>query len=275
MLCAAGCASPDASPDTASMPDDTTRAEAFTPTSAADSLALQVYRAHGGNAWAEAPYLRFDFAIEQGAEEAVVARHLWNRTTGQYRVEWSNEGSDWVALLDLHSEGEQPVGRVFENGEERTGSAAETPLQQAYQRYINDTYWLLAPLKVLDPGVNRMMGEAAVVADSTLGMDAQVLHLTFGDVGLTPGDRYWMHVDPETHRVAGWAFHLQNMPDDAQRRAFDWTNEMAFEHEAGTIHLQARKQSTGGGMAITMPTLRLPQTVDRTLFTSGTPNQLQ
>ena len=271
MLCATGCASPE-SP---SSPEAPSAAEQFNPESRADSLALQVYKAHGGAAWAQAPYLRFDFAVEQGQEEAVVARHLWNRSTGQYRVEWTNDGSDWVALLDLHSSEEPPAGRAFENGQEVAGSEANAPLQQAYQRYINDTYWLLAPLKVLDPGVNRSIQDAEVVADSTLGGDARTLHLTFGDVGLTPGDRYWMHVDPATNRIAGWAFHLQSMPDDAEPRAFDWTDEMTFERDAQTVHLHARKQSVAGNMAITMPTLRLPETVDRTLFENGTPNQLQ
>lgn len=271
MLCATGCSSPEA-PSSPSAPSS---AEQFTPESEADSLALQVHQAHGGAAWAQAPYLRFDFAVEQGQEEAVVARHLWNRTTGQYRVEWTNEGSDWVALLDLHSSGEPPVGRVFEEGQEVAGSDANAPLQQAYQRYINDTYWLLAPLKLLDPGVNRSMEDAEVVADSTLGTDATVLHLTFGDVGLTPGDQYWVHIDPATNRVEGWAFHLQNMPEEAEPRAFDWTAETTFERDAGTVYLHTRKQSASGNMAITMPTLRLPNTANQALFEDGAPNQLQ
>ncbi|MFO8233523.1 MAG: hypothetical protein R6U20_12780 [Longimonas sp.] len=272
VLCAAGCTSPNSSDSDPASGDSSSVAEQFEPTSSADSLALRVYEAHGGSAWEQAPYVRFDFAVEQGDEEAVVARHLWNRTTGQYRVEWTNEDTDWVALLDLHSDEEPPVGQVFEEGQEVVGSAAEEPLQQAYQRYINDTYWLLAPLKVLDSGVNRSLETTEAFGEEN---EDDVLHLTFGDVGLTPGDRYWMRIDSETNRVAGWAFHLENMPEDADPRTFDWMDETTFEHDAGTIYLYARKQSADGDMAITMPTLRLPDTVDDALFEQGNPNQLQ
>ena len=272
-LCAAGCTNSDTPSSSSQESEDTTSAaEQFEAKSAADSLALRVYEAHGNSAWEQAPYLRFDFAVEQGEEESVVARHLWNRTTGQYRVEWSDEDTDWVVLLDLHSDEEPPVGQVFEAGQEVVGSAAEEPLQRAYQRYINDTYWLLAPLKVLDPGVNRSLEETDAFGEEN---DDEMLHLTFGDVGLTPGDRYWLRIDPETNRVQGWAFHLENMPEDADPRVFDWTEEMTFEHDAGTIYLHARKQSADGNMAITMPTLRLPDTADAALFEEGTPNQLQ
>lgn len=276
-LCAAGCTNSDApSSEADGEAPSSSVAEQFEATSAADSLALRVYEAHGGAAWEQAPYLRFDFAVEQGEEEVVVARHLWNRTTGQYRVEWSEEDTDWVALLNLHSDEEPPVGQVFEDGQEVVGDAAEEPLEQAYQRYINDTYWLLAPLKVLDPGVNRSLGEAdAFGDDADISDDAAVLDLTFGDVGLTPGDRYWLHIDPDTDRVQGWAFHLENMPEDAEPRAFEWKEEASFEHDLGSIYLHTRKQSTDGDMAITMPTLRLPDTVNDALFERGEPNQLQ
>lgn len=265
MLFAAGCTADPASDST----DATTLAERFTPESAGDSLALRVYEAHGGAAWERAPYLRFDFAVEQGEQENVVAQHLWNRETGAYRVEWSRNGTDWVALLDLHSDDEPPVGTVFEDGQEVAGTAAEEPLQQAYQRYINDTYWLLAPLKVLDPGVNRTYDAEASTSDR------EVLHLTFGDVGLTPDDQYWLHIDPETNRITGWAFHLGNMPDDAERRAFDWVHEVPFETDAGTVYLHTRKESTEDAVAITMPTLALLETSDASLFEAGTPAQLQ
>lgn len=263
MLFAAGC--------NAESPTDTSPASetAFVPASPADSLALRLYEAHGGEAWEAAPYLRFDFAVEQGEQQRVVARHLWNRTAGTYRVEWTNSETDWVALLDLHSDDDPPVGQVFQDGEEVVGEAADEALQQAYQRYINDTYWLLAPLKVLDEGVQRTYDADA----STAGRE--VLHLSFGDVGLTPGDQYWLHVDSETGRLVEWAFHLESMPEDAERRRFIWTGETAFDSAAGRIHLHTRKESTEGNMAITMPTLDLPEAVDESLFTDGTPNRLQ
>ena len=266
MLFALGCAEESPPPPAESQESI---AESFTPETAADSLALRVYEAHGGDAWEQAPYLRFDFGVAQGEAVDVVARHLWDRENGQYRVEWDNNGTRWVAILDLHSAEDPPDGRVFEDGEPVVGEAAQEPLGQAYQRYINDTYWLLAPLKVLDDGVRRSIDAEASTEEQA------VLHLSFGEVGLTPGDEYWLYIDRDTHRITKWAFHLQNMEEDDEPRAFAWTDAATFERPEGTIYLHARKQSQSQQMAIVMPTLDVPDTVDSALFEDGTPGLLE
>jgi len=51
--------------------------------------------------------------------------------------------------------------------------------------------------------------------------------MTFGTVGLTPGDRYWVFVNERTHRVERWEFILQNQQPPANR----WTWEGWQEHD--------------------------------------------
>jgi hypothetical protein len=239
----------------------------------ADSVAMQLYEAHGGpEAWASAPYLRFDFGIRQGDQTRVVAKHLWNRQTGDYRLEWGpSPDSQYVAMFNVNafgkaaSEAAPNAGEVYLNGAAVDSSAHASRMRQAQQRFVNDAYWLLAPLKVFDPGVNR-----AYVADSS---DAQheVIQLSFGEVGMTPGDRYWLYVNAETGQLDRWAFNLQGMPDDAPARAFDWTDYQSFETPGGTVRLAASKPAVGGGAAIVFPTLDVPSDVPAAMFSSPDP----
>jgi len=239
----------------------------------ADSVAMQLYAAHGGpSAWPAAAYLRFDFGIQQGDQTRVVAKHLWNRQTGDYRLEWGpSPDSQYVAMFNVNAFGEAAseaapdAGEVYLNGTAVDSTAHATRMQQAQQRFVNDSYWLLAPLKVFDPGVSR-----TYVADSS---DAQheVIQLTFGEVGMTPGDQYWLYVNAETGQLDRWAFNLQSMPDDAPARAFDWTDYQLFETPGGTVRLATSKPAVGGGAAIVFPTLDVPSEVPAAMFSSADP----
>ena len=126
----------------------------------ADSVAMRAYEAAGGpEAMAALPYLRFDFGVERDGERQTVARHLWNRETGDYRVEWTGGAdSNYVALFNVGTR----EGQVFLNGDSLGAEAKAARLDEAYRRFINDSYWLLAPVKLFDPGVNR-----AYVPDSS------------------------------------------------------------------------------------------------------------
>jgi hypothetical protein len=233
----------------------------------ADTLAERLVEAHGGTAWASAPYLRFNFAVDRGSAEGRPIRHLWNRSTGDYRVEWGpSEDTTYVALINVGEvQNGVPAGAVYLDGSALEGARDTTMRRQAYRRFINDTYWLLAPLKVFDAGVNR-----TYLADSS-DAEHDVLHLTFGDVGLTPDDEYWLYVDSETGRLDRWAFHLQGMADDAPPAVFDWTDYQTLSAPGGDVHLAARHASTSGPTAILTNELSLPSSVPDTAFSSPEP----
>jgi hypothetical protein len=218
-----------------------------------DTVAERLMDAHGAAAFQQAPYLRFTFAVERDGNAGAPIRHLWNRRTGDYRVEWTQNDSLLVALINVNDvSGGTPAGTVYHEGAAVEGARGARLRAHAYRRYINDTYWLLAPLKVMDPGVNR-----SYVADSS---DAahHVLHLTFGDVGLTPGDEYWLYVDRDTGRLDRWAFHLESMPDEAPPSVFNWTAYEALETPGGTVHLATRHAAAGGPVAILTDDIALP-----------------
>ncbi len=257
LAAAAGCAPDENGPQAdsaAAMPPLETRA---------DSVAMQVYETMGGPAaWAALPYLRFNFGFERDGTQEVGRRHLWNRKTGAYRLEWT-QGADsaYVALFNVDTR----EGQVYLNGAPLDSAANAERLQGAYSGFINDTYWLFAPVKMMDPGVER-----TYVADSS-GADTDVIQLSFQNVGLTPGDRYWMYVDRETGRVYRWAFILQNMPPEGPARAFDWTGYEAFETPAGVIYMASRKEAVGQPFALLTNAIETPAEVPQDLFSDPTP----
>lgn len=249
---AAGCEMMDPSPP---MPPIETRA---------DSLALQAYEAWGGpEAWHALPYLRFDFGAEQDGQRQVFRRHLWNRGTGAYRVEWTRGAdSNYVVLFDVddYDDGERS-GEAYLNGQPLDSTQQAQTVEQAYRGFINDTYWLMAPTKMLDPGVQR-----TYVPDSSQGGN-EVVRLAFDSVGLTPGDTYWMHVDPETGRVERWTFNLEGGGEGT----FRWTGYQGFDTEAGSLYVATRKEALGGGRALLTDNVAMPRSVPDSLFTSPRP----
>jgi len=261
-LLVTGCASGPDSPDS-----DPALTDTLTLNTTADSVAARLMRAHGADALASAPYLRFNFAVETPKGTRVIGRHLWDRTSGDYRVEWqSGPDSTYVALVNVRNvETGTPDGEVYLNGEKLAGKAAQKMRRQAYGRFVNDTYWLLAPLKVFDAGVNR-----SYAADSSTA-DHDVLHLTFGDVGLTPGDEYWLYVSNETGQLDRWAFHLQGMSEDAPARHYRWTGDTTLTAPDGPVTLSTRKEAAGAEQALLTNELALPPSPPEGAFSTPEP----
>ena len=211
-------------------------------TTAADSLAMELIDASGGwDAWSDLPLLRFDWAFERDSVEMFKARHLWDRREDRARVEWSvGEDSTAVVILDLDaSAAGEASGAAYVNGE--VSPPADSLLAAGYSRFINDTYWLLAPLKVMDPGVNR-----SLAPDSARG-DNRVLALSFGDVGLTPGDRYWLSVGPDG-AIRGWTYVLEG---DTNVTTWDWGSPQPLASPSGTLTFMTRKSKADGAAIVT------------------------
>lgn len=234
--------------------------------SKADSVAHRLATAHGHDAFASAPYLRFTFAVETPSGTRPLGRHFWDRITGDYRVEWSTgPDSSYVALFNVRSETDGPPdGDVYLNGKQLEGSRARKHRRDAYGRFINDTYWLLAPFKVFDPGVNRTYRPDSSTAEH------DVLHLTFGDVGLTPGDEYWLYVSTETDQLDQWAFHLQSMDEQTPPQQFRWTSDTTLQAPEGPVTFSRRKAAVNGPRALLTTDLALPSSPPENVFSAPT-----
>jgi hypothetical protein len=198
--------------------------------------------------------MRFDFAVEREEARRPAVRHLWDRDEGRYRVEWTR-GADTtiVALFNVNTR----EGHAFVNGK-GAGVDEAVLLETAYRRFINDMYWLMAPAKLFDPGVTR-----TYLPDSS-SSDTEMIHLAFADVGLTPGDQYWIEVDRNSGDVVKWTYVLQG--PEARTSSYYWTDYQNFEMPSGTIRLAQRKESVTAPVAILTDVRALRQSVPDELF---------
>lgn len=160
---------------------------------------LDTVVARAGNPYAE-PGLAFTFNVGEMARA-----HRWDVRGNKAEVRWTNkEGAACVAVTPIPYTGDDPL------------------LTDAWAAFTNDQYWLLAPSKLRDPGVNvTEQGDDLVV--------------TFDKVGLTPKDRYTFHVDRANGDVTGWDYVLES------GRTGSWT--WARPTKVGNLQLSLERTS--------------------------------
>jgi len=153
------------------------------------ALAEQVMENMGGQeAWNNTRYIRWSFFGRR--------THYWDKWSGNHRIE--SEGL--VVLFNANTR----EGRAWQDGEEITDTAMlDETLERAYGMWINDTYWMFMPYKLLDPGVTLTYVGEQTMAD---GRSSEVLQLTFESVGLTPQNRYLVFVASDTGLVEQWSY---------------------------------------------------------------------
>ena len=164
-----------------------------------DARAIQIADAvmeklGGRAAWDRTRYVTWNFMGRR--------RHLWDRYTGRLRLEvlGPRTGKPYVMVLDVNS----GKGRAWRDGQEVTDQGELAPmLEGGRQMWINDSYWLLMPYKLKDTGVTlRDLGEG----QTQEGQAADVLELTFKDVGVTPRNKYHVWVARESGLIEQWAY---------------------------------------------------------------------
>ena len=175
-------------------------------TPSADDVARRAIDVLAGPAWDKARYIAFTFNVVSGGKITTSFPQRWDRFTGEYRVSGKDQkGDEFLVIMNTNTK----QGRAWKNGAEVTEPST---FELGYRRFINDTYWLLMPLKSMDPGVHR---EYSGERTDSCGHTWDVVKLSFDQgIGLTPGDNYWMWVNRDTGMVDEWDMHLQNMKPD-------------------------------------------------------------
>ena len=228
---------------------------------AADSLAFRVTEAAGGlEAWESLHGLEFEWAVVSDSTERIRTRHVWDKHGGRVRSEWPG-GADsvFVAVFRPDEFDEAaPEGQVALNGVALAGDDAGERLVEANGRFVNDGYWLLAPLKVLDPGVRRTI-------ETDRGRDR--LAIAFDGVGLTPGDRYWIDVDPVSGAMTGWSFVLES----GNEGEWQWADPARIATDEGPLSLSRMHVSADGQTVILTEPTGLGDEIDESEFTDLTP----
>jgi hypothetical protein len=122
------------------------------PSAKAAALADATLEGMGGaKAWNETRFLRFDFAVEREGKTVISRAHTWDKWTGRYRLEAKTKAGDpYVVLMNINTK----EGVAYLKGAQLHGPEEKKYVEQAYATWVNDTYWLIMPYKLKDPGVN-------------------------------------------------------------------------------------------------------------------------
>ena len=149
----------------------------------------------GHEAWEATRFITWNFFGSR--------RHLWDKHTGDIRIEGTDRASQepYLVLMNLNTK----LGHAWSGGEEVTDPEALAELlDRGEAAWINDSYWLVMPYKLRDPGVTLKHVGSGEMVD---GRAAEVLELTFDGVGRTPENRYRVYVAADSGLVEQWDFY--------------------------------------------------------------------
>ena len=138
----------------------------------ANQLALKMQKAINLQAWKEIKYISWDFAGQH--------QHLWDKERHLAKVTWG----DNMVLLNPST----VTGAAYAKGE-KLGNKDESDklVKEAWEYFINDSFWLNAPSLALQPGTSREL----VKGDDG---DKQLL-VSYTTGGATPVDSYLWKLD--------------------------------------------------------------------------------
>lgn len=170
------------------------------------TIANKVVDAMGGmENYNNTRFIKWDFAKR---------KLYWDKWTGDVRVESPQDSI--VILVNVNT----LKGKVFEKDLPLNESAAKKWLKKGKNWWINDSYWLVMPWKLQDPGVTLKHVKEEPLENGNM---ADVLQLTFSDVGVTPDNKYYVYVDQTDHLIKQWAFFTK-FNDESPRFIMPWDN---------------------------------------------------
>lgn len=194
----------------------------------------------GKKTWENSRYFVFTFEPQREGKVATSRNHLWDRYTGDYRYEAKTpDKQQLVVLFNINNQ----KGDSYIDGKPATDSLNQVYLKEAHQAFINDSYWLVAPAKLEDEGVTTREESPEVINGKSCG----VLHINFKNVGLTPGDQYWLYVDPDNGQIVRWKFLLEGQKEES---AFNWSG---YKDIGGGLKLSVQKQNIDNNTVINFP----------------------
>ena len=167
---------------------------------AADLLATKMLNALNHDAYKATDYIEFTFK----------KRHhfKWHKTENRCEVYWKNVKVD-LDLVNLVN------SKVFISETPYQGEDTQDYIQKAKDLFNNDTFWLVAPYKVFDEGVERRL------VKTENGKDA--LLVTYTNGGSTPGDSYLWHFDANG-KPKSYQMWVDILPIDGLKASWsNWT----------------------------------------------------
>jgi hypothetical protein len=221
----------------------------------ADAVGHELIAAMGGEgAWEKARQFQFDFVVVKSGKDVARFSHAWDRYTGDYCLKGIDKaGAPYVVYFNVNTK----AGQAFVNNVAVEGAEKDKRIEGAYGRFINDTYWLLAPWKIFDPGVHRAYeGEKPCPGGGT----CDVLKLSFDNVGMTPKDVYWLWITRDGRHMVQWQYVLGGAAEPPTTAAWtDW-------QKMGGLMLSLDKPMSGEPFEIRFEKVAVSPSRDDSLF---------
>ncbi len=170
-----------------------------TPGEQAEEMAQKMLRAVNKTAWDNTEGVQFTFKDAN--------HYRWDRAREFCEVKW---GENMRVLLRLK---DWSKSIAYQNGQQLTGDEAYQANEKAWKMFINDTFWLNAPAKVLDEGTSRSIVTRNDRPDKLL--------VSYSSGGVTPGDSYLWELSEEGLPVS-WQMWVKIIPVGGMR--FTWEN---------------------------------------------------
>jgi hypothetical protein len=210
----------------------------------------------GQEAWDRLPCFRFDFVYIRDGKEVSRTRHWWDKRTGRARVEATDDQGRHVATI-FNLQDRRGLAFVDGIGEGDPKRVAELT-QEGYERWVNDTYWVMMPFKLRDPGVRVRYARN----EKTLETVYDVLELSFvAGTGLTSDDRYWLYVNRRTRMIDRWEYVLTGQsPPPAGASWEAWS-------QVGPVKLSLQRRFQGRSSMLRFENVSTPASFDETVFT--------
>ena len=163
----------------------------------ADQLAKQMLNALDYEAYKKTDYLEWTF---EGRH-----RYKWHKNTDRCEVYWDQ------VKVELHLNNHSN-SKVYVADQEYNGIEKEDYTNKALTYFNNDSFWLVAPYKVFDPGVERRL------VKKENGKDALLVTYTSG--GSTPGDSYLWHLD-NNYKPVSYQMWVDIIPIDGLKATWE------------------------------------------------------
>ena len=166
----------------------------------ADELATQMLQVLNEGAYLNTDYLEWTFKGRH--------HYKWYKSDKTCEVYWD----DFTVILDLEN---HDNSKVFVAEQEYNGIEKHDYIHKAEGYFNNDAFWLVAPYKVFDQGVERRLVKTEDNKDALL--------VTYTSGGSTPGDSYLWHFD-ENGKPKSYQMWTEILPINGLEATWkDWT----------------------------------------------------
>ncbi len=179
----------------------------------ADTLALKIQKAVNHDAYLATGYLEWTFKGRH--------HYKWNRKEQTVKVYWKK----YKVILNFA----HPARNKAYKAEEEIKNEADKQklIQKAIDYFNNDSFWLVAPHKLFDPGVRRSLVET----DSR----KPALLVTYTRGGTTPGDSYLWILD-KNNRPIGYKMWVDIIPIGGLEASWEAWKTMESGVQLATSH---------------------------------------